>query len=45
MHLFQKYSLTRRIYILFSLTIALSLTTSLIFYFSRRKPAMLRTSA
>ncbi len=33
MHLFQKYSLTRRIYILFSLTIALSLTTSLIFYF------------
>ena len=33
MHLFQKYTLARRVYILFSMTIALSLTTSLLFYF------------
>ncbi len=32
MHLFQKYSLARRVYILFALTIALSLATSLLFY-------------
>lgn len=33
MHLFQKYTLARRVYILFSMTIVLSLTTSLLFYF------------
>lgn len=34
MKLFQKYSLTKRVFILFALTIAVSLSTSLIFYYA-----------